>query len=248
MTAERWVGAAGGRVGLGRLLPLGGPRDGAWIAEEAAGSVLRRAAEDMRGVRLGALRIALADPEQTDEPVVPPPPGALPPGPLRIGAECAVAADPMAVDAEPLPRTATRLRALLATTAVERLGLTVAEVDLRVTDLLDGVPAAVLAPHPPSAVDREPAAGGDEATVAAAALSVPGVVRLTGTPVGPGRAVHIEERHDDDTAPPRRHVRMELAVAADRRAVDVARAVRGGVTEALLDRPSVTVVVTAVAW
>ncbi|MGC3004257.1 nucleopolyhedrovirus P10 family protein, partial [Streptomyces sp. G35A] len=35
-TADRWTRAVREQVGLGRLLPLGGPRDGAWIAERAA--------------------------------------------------------------------------------------------------------------------------------------------------------------------------------------------------------------------
>ncbi|MFC3576086.1 nucleopolyhedrovirus P10 family protein [Streptomyces yaanensis] len=245
MTAERWSQAVRRQVGLGRLLPLGGPRDGAWIAEAAAGSALRRAAEGVRGVRTGAIRIALADPEETYEPAVPPPPSALPPGPLRVSADFAVAADPTASEAEPLPTTAARLRSVLATAAAERLGLQVTEVDLRVTDLLDGEPAVGLSPEPPPPAKPDPVLGRDESAVAAAARSVPGVSRLTGIFGGPGRAVHIEEQRGG-TALPRRHVRVELAVATDRRAVDVARAVRGGVTEALPDHPSVAVLVTAV--
>ncbi len=245
MTTERWTQAVRRQTELGRVLPLGDARDGAWILERAAGSALRRTAEGLRGIRLGTLRIALADPEETYEPTVPPPPGALPPGPLRISAEFAASADPTAPGAEPLPATAGRLRAVLAT-AAEHLGLAVTEVDLRVTDLLDGEPAVVRAPEPLPPGDAEPALGPDEAAVAEAVRSVPGVVCLAGALGGPVRAVHIEERRKD-TALPRRHVRVELAVAADRRAVDVARAVRGAVTEALLDHPSVTVLVTAVA-
>ncbi|MDF3147647.1 nucleopolyhedrovirus P10 family protein, partial [Streptomyces sp. T21Q-yed] len=66
-TADRWTQAVKRQLGLGRLLPLGGPHDGAWITEGAAEAVLRRAAEDMRGVRLDALRIALVDPDDADE-------------------------------------------------------------------------------------------------------------------------------------------------------------------------------------
>src|SRR4051812_28460432 len=149
MTAERWAQTVRHQLGLGRLLPLGGPRDGAWISEEAAGAVLRRAVEEMRGVRLDALRIALADPEDVSEPAVPPPPSALPPGPLRVTAEFAATA------AVPLPTTAALLRAALAAAAGELLGLAVAEVDLRVAALLDEEPAPVSAQplRPPRAAE-----------------------------------------------------------------------------------------------
>ena len=90
-TADRLQRAVRRQTGLGRLLPLGGARDGAWIFEKAAEAVLRRAAEPVRDARLGALRIGPAGPGGTAEPVVPPPPSALPPGPLRITAECAAA-------------------------------------------------------------------------------------------------------------------------------------------------------------
>jgi hypothetical protein len=61
-----------------------------------------------------------------------------------------------------------------------------------------------------------------------------------------GRAVHVEERPDGTAALPRRHARVELAVRADHRALDVAREVRGAVAEALRDQPTVAVLVTAV--
>ncbi|MFD8306538.1 nucleopolyhedrovirus P10 family protein [Streptomyces sp. NPDC059690] len=235
MTADGWTRTVRHRLGLGRLLPLGGPRDGAWIAEEAAAAALRRAAGELRGVRLDALRIALADPQDTDEPVVPPPPSALPPGPLRVTVDFA------ASPAEPLPATAARVRTTLADAAARLLGLTVTEVDLRVTSLLDDEPqpAPVAPPEPPG--PGEPAAG-EETRAVAAALAVPGVVRLT---AGLGRAVHIEERHREG-ALPRRHARVEIAVRADHRAVDVAREVRAVVAEALADHPTVAVLVTAI--
>src|SRR5690606_32766002 len=72
--------------GLGRILPLGGPRDGAWIAARAAASVLRSAARAVEGVPLDALRIGRAAPEAAGEPAVPGPASALPPGALRLRA------------------------------------------------------------------------------------------------------------------------------------------------------------------
>ncbi|MFJ3287879.1 nucleopolyhedrovirus P10 family protein [Streptomyces sp. NPDC086669] len=239
-TADRWQRAVRQQIGLGRLLPLGGARDGAWIFETAAEAVLRRAAKPVRGARLGALRIGPADPDGTGEPVVPRPPSALPPGPLRITAECAAAG------AEPLPVTADRLRVALSA-ASDQLGLTVTEVDLRVTALFDedggdGSPAPARASGPvPPARPANP----DEERVTAVSLAVPGVTALTGALGGSGRSVHVETRQDG-AALPHRHVRVELAVAADHRAVEVAREVRERVGRALADRPTVAVVVTSV--
>ncbi|WP_405994208.1 nucleopolyhedrovirus P10 family protein [Streptomyces sp. NBC_00986] len=269
MTADAWTRAVRHQLRLGRLLPLGDRRDGAWIAERAAEAVLRGAAEQVRGVRLGALRIALAVPEDAHEPAVPPPPGALPPGPLRITADFA------AVATEPLPTAASRLRTALATAAAERLGLVVDEVDLQVTVLLDhmddvdGMDGMDDADRLDDVdrmddVDRDLAAdidhvddidrlddvdrvdGGGESLVAAIALAVPGVARLTGALGGLGRAVHIEEVAGEG-ALPRLHARVELAVRADRRALDVARGVRARVGEALPGHPTVAVLVTEVS-
>ncbi|SEQ60558.1 hypothetical protein SAMN04487983_1006186 [Streptomyces sp. yr375] len=238
MTADGWTSAVRHGLGLGRLLPLGGPRDGAWITEAAAEEALRRAVRGVRGVRLGVLRLGPADPEGAYEPAVPAPPSALAPGPLRVTAECAAATS------EPLPTAADRLRSALATAATERLGLVVTEVDVRVTDLLDEDPPA---PHHPERatepVPGGPALFGDEALAAAAALSVPGV---TGTSGVLGRAVHLEERQDVTATLPRRHARVEITVGAAHPTVEVARAVRGAVSEALADHPTVAVLVTAV--
>ncbi|MGC9538771.1 nucleopolyhedrovirus P10 family protein [Streptomyces sp. UG1] len=244
MTTADWTRVVRDQVGLGRLLPLGGARDGAWISERAAQAVLRRAAQDMRGVRLGALRIALTDPEEAHEAAVPPPPSALQPGPLRVSADFAAWAT------EPLPTTADRLRALLAGTAADRLGLTVTEVDLRVTALLDEGEADDEAAEPAPVRQPEPARAAepgdpDEERVAAAAVAVPGVTRLTGVLGGLGHAVHFEQRQTA-TALAHRHVRVEIAVSADHRALDVAREVRRKVREAVADRPTVAVLVTAV--
>ncbi|MEY9811305.1 hypothetical protein [Streptomyces albogriseolus] len=276
MMADRWTRMVRQQVGLGRFLPLGGPYDGAWIAERAASGVLRGAAErDVPEVRLGGVRIGLADPGEAAEPAVPAPPSALPPGPLRLTAEFAATA------AWPLPETASRLRTALAVTATERIGLDLTEVDLRVTELLDTEPPASRPGTPatpggtdtsggagmPGAAESEAArapgsaggsgsaggfgaagvagavGGGPEGErVAAVVLRVPGVSRLTG--VG-GLPVRLgEQAPASGDALPRRHARVDLAVAAGFRPLEVARAVRAAVAEALPDRPTVAVLVT----
>lgn len=243
MTGNGWTEAVRRQLGLGRVLPLGGPGDGSWLTEACAGGVLRHAAEQVAGVRLGVLRVALADPSTAYAPSVPPPPSALPPGPLRITAE--FAAEP----AEPLPAAAARLRAALFAAADERLGLAVEEVDLSVTTLLDAGQAPVDVPTdeetPPDGAQAPPGSG-DEARAASAALEVPGVRRLTGALGGFGRAVHLDESRAADNALPRRHARVELATDRGHRALDVALAVRTAVGDALKDHPSVAVLITAV--
>lgn len=239
MTAERWAQTVRHQLGIGRLLPLGDARDGAWIAERAVEAVLRSAAWDAPGVRLDALRVAVADAADTAEPAVPAPPSALPPGPLRVTAEFAATAS------QPLPATAALLRQTLAAAANGRLGLTVTEVDLRVTGLLeDGEgPADRAAAGLPEPAGAARAEGNDETRVAAAALGVPGVLHLTGTL---GHPVHIELLFPEGAALPHRHVRLEVAVSSDRRARDVAREVRTAVRRTLPDHPTVAVVVSAI--
>ncbi|MEU7643746.1 nucleopolyhedrovirus P10 family protein [Streptomyces huasconensis] len=238
MTGDGLTEAVRRRLGLGRVLPLGGTRDGTWVTEAAVDGVLRHAAQRITGVRLGGLRVALADPDAACAPAVPPPPSALPPGPLRITADFAAATG------LPLPAAADRLRAALGE-AAQRLGLVVAEVDLRVTALLDEgadpMDGRQEAPRPPAA--PPPAGDAEEARAGQAALAVPGVTRLTGA-LGP--AVHIEEHPARDGALPRRHARVELATGREHRALDVALAARAAVGEALTDHPSVAVLVTAV--
>ncbi|GGU21769.1 hypothetical protein GCM10010274_05480 [Streptomyces lavendofoliae] len=225
------------RIGLGRLLALGGPADGAWIAEHAVDAVLRRAARQVPGVDPGRLRIGLAEPGGASTPALPAPPAAVPPGPLRIEADFA------AGYGVPLPEVAERLRTALAVASEQRLGLTVSAVDLRVTALLDAPPDPPAAAPPPGGtapadppVERsapaepDPADPADPADpVAVAAAAVPGVARLTAV-LGP--PVHRMAGR----------LRVELATAPGHRALDVARAVRGAVGG---DLP-VTVVVTDV--
>jgi len=283
MAAERWTQAVRRQLGLGRLLPLGGARDGAWIAERAVEPVLRDAVtQGVPEVRLGAVRIGLAGSGEAAEPAVPSPPSALPPAPLRLTARFAAVASEL--ESESLPATADRLRAALAQAAAEHIGLAVTEIDLTVTDLLEGPPetegaggggAECREPGESgesgkdkgsggsggsgesggsgaadegdgsgsgSEEDQAPPPGSEESRVAAAALAVPGVSRLTRVL---GRAVHVTEPGAAASALPRRHVRVDLAVRADHRPVEVARAVRTAVSQTLPDRPTAAVLVTA---
>ncbi|NUW02821.1 hypothetical protein [Streptomyces sp. CAI 127] len=223
--ADGWTAGVRERLGLGRLLPLGDPADGVWIAETAAASVLRGAAA-RPGAVLGELRIGLAmEAVPGEDAVAPPaPPSALPTGPLRIEAEFSAVPD------RPLPDTAAALRAALLTAAAARLGLEITEVDLTVTALLeDGASDQVTAsPAAPTARVAEP-----QDPVATAAAGTPGVVSLTrvlGSPVHTARD----------------HVRVEVATAGDRRALDVARSVRTAVAAVTEERLPVSVLVTDV--
>ncbi|ROQ69930.1 hypothetical protein EDD93_4433 [Streptomyces sp. 840.1] len=218
--ADGWTAAVRQRLGLGRLLPLGGPADGAWISERAAVAVLRRAVRGP-GPVLGELRIAVADPGAAPVPQVPSPPSALPPGPLRIEATMAATAD------QPLPAAAAALRAALLAAASRRLGLVVGEVDLQVTELLDTEPERA-EPEPAGVRAAKP-----EGTAGLAAAGVAGVSTLTRVL---GAAVHTGADH----------VRVELATDDGHRALDVALAVRAAVTEAVDGHPPVAVLVTAV--
>ncbi|MEW2070252.1 hypothetical protein [Streptomyces sp. NPDC007346] len=258
--ADGWTAAVRQRLGLGRLLPLGGAVDGAWIAETAAASVLR--GTGVPGAVLGTLRIGPArmsagtdtgtephrpagtggpdgagpagagGPAEAGPAVPPAPPSGLPPGPLRIEAEFRAAGD------RPLPDAAAALRAALVTAAAARLGLEVAEVDLRVTALLEGgtpdqVTEPAAAPATPVPVPDAKVDAKAEGPVAVAAAGVPGVVSLTRVL---GSAVHTAADH----------IRVEVATAGDHRALDVARSVRTAVSAAAADGLPVSVLVTEV--
>ncbi|MDJ1133056.1 nucleopolyhedrovirus P10 family protein [Streptomyces iconiensis] len=249
MAADRLTQAVRHQLGLGRLLPLGGADDGAWLTEEAAVAALRAAVADrFPGVRLSDVRLGLTDPEAAAEPAVQPPPTALTPGPLTLTADLAVTAD------EPLPTLTASLRHALLAAAERELGLALKTVDLRVTDLLE-------APESPGPANGEadgegrppegdgtsgesegPGESGDPAArVAAAVLGVPGVARLApvlGSPLAltsggtAARAVRITGPAEDAGTGGGRHVLVQLAVARGHRALDVARAARGAAREA----------------
>ncbi|BBC35031.1 hypothetical protein SGFS_063250 [Streptomyces graminofaciens] len=234
---EAWTQALQRRLGLGRLLPLGGPGDGTWITEQAAVQALGRAAAEIPGVRLESLRIGSAPLKPVSEPAVRPPASALPPGPLRIEAAFTAAL------ARPLPETADELRSVLLSAAAERLDLATVTADLRVTDLHEGpetgvksrTAAKAMRPAPEAAAERSspPATGtgsmsmsGPVGELADVATAVPGVARLTA--VLGSRPVKVED-HDD---PPGRHIEVHLAVASGHRPLEVARAVRDAVAGA----------------
>ncbi|MFF8847450.1 hypothetical protein ACF08N_32865 [Streptomyces sp. NPDC015127] len=222
MSTAGAIGRMRRAMGLGRLVALGGPTDGTWLAESAARSVLvKAAATAVRGVAVTRLDVTLADPETAGEPAVPPPPSALPPGPHRLAAEVAV------WSGEPLPAVTAALRSALSRAAEDRLGLVVTEVDLRVVSLPDHPlrpgPVSVPTPAPPSDAAGE------------AAASTAGVVCLTAELGGSA----VQAAGD--------HVRVEVATADGFRALDVARAVRASVSAALADGRPVTVLVSSAA-
>ncbi|MFF0436726.1 hypothetical protein ACFYU9_31470 [Streptomyces sp. NPDC004327] len=189
-------------------------------ADASAGGGPGRAADEAGGA---GGRPATASGLAPDSPF-PVPPGGLPPGPLRVTLDFA------AVAGRPLPQLAARLRGALLDVAERALGLTVAEVDLRVTELLDAPPKPADTTGPPGRTS--PPAPDDPGALAA--LAVPGVAALT----------------DAFGAPLRRdaagRLRIEVAVTAGHRAVDVARAVRTAVTAAAPGATTVTVLVSEV--
>ncbi|MYX36194.1 MULTISPECIES: hypothetical protein [unclassified Streptomyces] len=240
MTADRLARAVRRQLGLGRVLPLGGPGDTVWVTERAAAGVLRAAAGAVPGIRLGALRIGTADgPGGADGPDGPggsdgsggepgdaagllpesAPSGALPRRPLRV--EAGFEATPE----RPLPDSAGRLRDALWRAATEDVGLETEAVDLTVTGLLEEGGARVALTTEPV----DPPEGGRTTTTAGrAAAAVPGVAGLTSRLGG--------QRHP---------FRVQIAVDAGHRALDVGRAVAMAVTAVTQD--VTTVVVTDIA-
>ncbi|MFC4030510.1 nucleopolyhedrovirus P10 family protein [Streptomyces polygonati] len=217
------------QLALGRLLPLGEAEDAVWITESAAVRALRRAVAGMSGVRLREVEVLPADPDEAEVPAVAPA-GALPHLPVRVEAAFDAAAD------EPLPLTAQRLRDVLWEAAAEGVGLAVAAVDLRITGLLEDVPAlppgevveGVVLPEP----EEIPPVGAPDApaAVGAAAAAVLGVRRLTRRLAGLGPGVRVRDL--PETAPMTRQVQVQIAVAAGHKPLVVARAVVAAVASA----------------
>ncbi|WP_431045071.1 nucleopolyhedrovirus P10 family protein [Streptomyces sp. P1-3] len=197
MVADRLARAVREQLGLGRLLPLGGPGDGAWLTERAADRVLRRAAAAVPDARLGALRIGLAEPAAVTRPGVPPPPSALPPGRLRIEATCAAAAR------EPLPVVADALRRALAGAAKDRLGLLIEAVDVRVTALLDEPVSTGVAEAPPAPESGAPEGIAPESGASDEIGPVGGGPEEVGPVGGPSEEVGpVSDRTDDGSEGP----------------------------------------------
>jgi hypothetical protein len=223
---------------LGRLLPLGAREDGAWLAERAAGRVLRRAVEGaVADVRLDGLRLALAPREEAQAAVVPPPPSALPPGPLRIEAECAAGLE------RPLPECVREVRAVLAAAARDRIGLELAGIDVHVAGLLEAPEGNGRTPRAeadePLSLVRPGGRGAVGDAVADAVLAVPGVLGLSGALGGPSQALRVLGTLDAGPEPgahepgvPGRLVRLQLAVDAEHRTVAVAREARAAAAKA----------------
>lgn len=223
------------RLGPGRLLPLGRADGGAWLTERAAEAVLARAAAGIDGVRPGRIRLALADPATALPATVPAPPSALPYGPLRIEAD--FAADGATLARRSLAALGNTVRGALLTAARDTLDLEVAEVGLRLTDVLDDDSAEPVRPVEPDGGPRAappPGSPGDAADpVAVAVAEAAGVAGLTGVL---GEPVH---RAPDG-------VRVECVVAAGHRPLAVVRAVRTAARRALGAERPVSVLVTAV--
>ncbi|WP_329277395.1 hypothetical protein [Streptomyces sp. NBC_00691] len=159
------------------------------------------------------------------------------PGRLRIGpADAAddpesgaviVTASFGAVARRPLPELVGELRAALLTAAEDGLGLVVGAVDLRVAELLDTAPEPDAGAAPPPG----PTSPATDDPVALAALGVTGVAAMTDTLGPPVRRTPDE-------------VRVEVAVTAGARPLDVARALRATVTALAPEGAAVTVVVS----
>lgn len=101
----------------GRPLPLGGPEDNMWIMESVAARTLRAAVEQVPGVRAGSCRIT---PEA--------------PGAGRVSVRLGIHAPLLAPD---LPELAESVRRRVKQAADQRLGLDIAGIDIRITDLVD---------------------------------------------------------------------------------------------------------------
>ncbi|MER5949451.1 Asp23/Gls24 family envelope stress response protein [Streptomyces sp. NPDC001904] len=101
----------------GRPLPLGGPDEDLWVMEAVAARTLREAAESVAGVQAGSCRLRPADGAGADR--------------VEVRLEIHAPADAH------LPDLAEDVRARVRDAADRRLGMEIASVDIRVTDLTD---------------------------------------------------------------------------------------------------------------
>ncbi|MFJ8032613.1 hypothetical protein [Streptomyces sp. NPDC096032] len=118
---DRVMTVVNAEVRLGRLLPLADPDRDLRIAESAAAKVLRRAADDIPGVKAATCRLT---PSEDDD------------GTKRVAVTLTVVAG---LD-RPLPNRIDEVRRSVLYAAERMIGLRVAAVDVTVTDLLDPSP------------------------------------------------------------------------------------------------------------
>ncbi|MFJ4436647.1 hypothetical protein [Streptomyces sp. NPDC088923] len=237
MTERRWDRTVRDQLALGRLLPLAGAAGGAWLTESAAAAALRRTGEGVSGAGLGKVAFTAAEEGSTAADAGFPAPGtARPPGPVVLTATCGVHARGT------LTEVTDALRAVLAETAREGLGLDVAAVDLRVAELLDEEPEPSPREEEPSGRDadeEEPGGDGEEAAVGRAVLAVPGVAGLARR-FGPGgRAVRL-----GTAASGARAVRVELTASGARPLPETVAGVREAAAGVLGAGTEVAVLVT----
>ncbi|MEW1779965.1 Asp23/Gls24 family envelope stress response protein [Streptomyces sp. NPDC086777] len=113
----------------GRPVPLGEPAEDLWIMEAVAARALRAAAETIPGVRAGSCRLfatATATAADSDADAC-----------LDADGAVGVRLDIHAPADAPLPDLAAQVRARVWEAAERELGMVVAAVDIRVTDLVE---------------------------------------------------------------------------------------------------------------
>ncbi|MFG2282317.1 Asp23/Gls24 family envelope stress response protein [Streptomyces asoensis] len=115
----------------GRPVPLGEPAEDLWIMEAVAARTLRAAAETVPGVRAGSCRLLAPDP---DGPTAAP--TAADGSPEGAGAVVGVRLDIHAPAGAPLLPLTERVRKRVREAADRELGMPLAAVDIRVTDLV----------------------------------------------------------------------------------------------------------------
>ncbi|MGW2964652.1 Asp23/Gls24 family envelope stress response protein [Streptomyces sp. NPDC001220] len=119
--ARRILDVVRPEVRPGRPLPLAEPAADRWITEAAAARALRAAAETVEGVRAASCRLSDADADAHAVGTV---------GAVEVRLDVHVPAD------APLPELAAQVRERVWEAADRELGLAVAAVDIRVTDLV----------------------------------------------------------------------------------------------------------------
>lgn len=112
----------------GRPLPLGEPGEELWVMEAVAARSLRAAAETVPGVRAGSCRLLPSRPDDDSVQVTDGPAGA---GRVEVFLEVHAPIDAF------LPDLAEQIRLRVLAAADGQLGMDIAAVDIRVTDLVE---------------------------------------------------------------------------------------------------------------